>query len=141
MFSLTSLQAEIMNICICKPGIFELADTEMELFNHFLQASDPKLHIRILVVDMIVVVIIIIEKLRTLRLTNGEHGLLHRHLYLDIAADRELSPTFSRDQGSLARQSSHRGVGTIDICITYHPCCDPGLHFNKLKVNATKYRA
>ena len=51
-----------MNISICEPGIFELADIEMELFNHFLQASHPQFYIHFSEVDVIVAVTIIAEK-------------------------------------------------------------------------------
>ena len=32
---------EILDICISKPGIFELADVETKLCSHHLEASDP----------------------------------------------------------------------------------------------------
>ena len=48
---------EILDVCIGKPGIFELADIETELFNHRLEASNSKLHVRVLEVDLIGTVI------------------------------------------------------------------------------------
>jgi len=48
---------EIMDIRISKPGIFELADIETELFDHRLEASNSHLHVRVLEVDLIGAVI------------------------------------------------------------------------------------
>ena len=44
-------------MCIGKPGILKLADIETELFNHCLEASNSKLHIHFLEVDLIDAVI------------------------------------------------------------------------------------
>ena len=44
---------EIMDVRISKPGIFELADIETELFNHRLEARNSQLHVRILEADLI----------------------------------------------------------------------------------------
>ena len=48
---------EVHDVCIGKPGILELADIETELFNHCLEASNSKLHIHFLEVDLIDAVI------------------------------------------------------------------------------------
>ncbi len=48
---------EIINVCISKPGIFEIADVETELRSHHLEASDPQLHVHVLKVHLIVTVI------------------------------------------------------------------------------------
>ena len=48
---------EIIDVRISKPGIFELADIETELFDHRLEASNSQLHVRILEVDLIDAVI------------------------------------------------------------------------------------
>src|SRR5258706_882064 len=45
---------EILNICISKPGIFEIANVETKLRSHHLEASDPQLHIRVSEVHLIV---------------------------------------------------------------------------------------
>ena len=38
---------EIFDVCISKPGIFELADVETELGSHHLEACNPQLHVRV----------------------------------------------------------------------------------------------
>jgi len=43
---------EIMDVRISKPGIFELADIETELFDHRLETSNSQLHIRVVEVDL-----------------------------------------------------------------------------------------
>ncbi len=48
---------EIFNICISKPGIFEIADVETKLRSHHLEASDPQLHIHVSEVHLIVTAI------------------------------------------------------------------------------------
>ena len=49
---------EISNIYIGKLGIFKLADVEMELCGHCLEASDHQLHIHVSDVHLIVAVIV-----------------------------------------------------------------------------------
>ena len=48
---------EIFNICISKPGIFKIADVEMKLRSHHLEASNPQLHVRVSEVHLIVTAI------------------------------------------------------------------------------------
>ena len=48
---------EILNVCISKPGIFEIADVETELHSHHLEARDSQLHIRVSEVHLIVAAI------------------------------------------------------------------------------------
>ena len=48
---------EIHDVYISKPGIFELANIEMELFNHCPEASNPQLHVCVFHIDLIVAVI------------------------------------------------------------------------------------
>ena len=38
---------EICDVCISKPGIFEIADVETKLSSHYSEASDPQLHVRV----------------------------------------------------------------------------------------------
>jgi len=48
---------EILNVHISEPRIFELADVETELRKHRLETSNPKLHVFIEDVHLIVAVI------------------------------------------------------------------------------------
>ena len=48
---------EIDNICICKSGIFEIANVETKLRSHHLEASDPQLHVRVSEIHLIVAAI------------------------------------------------------------------------------------
>ena len=48
---------EISDVCIGKPGIIELADVEMELRRHRLEACNPQLHVRVSDVHLIAAVI------------------------------------------------------------------------------------
>ena len=48
---------EISDVCIGEPGIAELANVEMELGDHHLQACIPQLHVRVSEVDLIVAAI------------------------------------------------------------------------------------
>ena len=45
---------EILNVCISKPRIFKIADVEMKLRSHHVEASDPQLHIRVSEVHLVV---------------------------------------------------------------------------------------
>ncbi len=45
---------EIINVCISKLGIFEIADVETELRSHHLEASDPQLYVHVLEIHLIV---------------------------------------------------------------------------------------
>ena len=54
---LVHLGWEIFNVCISKAGIFKIADVETKLHSHYVEASDPQLHIHILEVHLIVRVI------------------------------------------------------------------------------------
>ena len=44
---------EISDVCIGEPGIVELADVEMELGSHRIEACNPQLHIRVKDVHLI----------------------------------------------------------------------------------------
>jgi len=44
---------EISDVCIGEPGIVELADVEMELGGHRLEAYNPQLHVRVSDVHLI----------------------------------------------------------------------------------------
>ena len=48
---------EILNACISKPGIFEIADVEVKLRSHHLEASDPQLHVRVSEIHLVVAAI------------------------------------------------------------------------------------
>jgi len=48
---------EVFNVCISKPGIFEIADVETKLHSHHLKASDPQLHVCVSEVHLIVAVV------------------------------------------------------------------------------------
>ena len=48
---------EIADVCIGEPGILELADVEMELGGHRLDACNPQLHVRVSDVHSIAAVI------------------------------------------------------------------------------------
>ena len=48
---------EILNACISKPGIFEIADVETKLRSHHVEASDPQLHVCVSDVHLIVAAI------------------------------------------------------------------------------------
>ena len=48
---------EVFDVCISKPGIFEIADVEMKLRSHHLEASDPQLHVRVSEVHLVVAAI------------------------------------------------------------------------------------
>ncbi len=48
---------EILNVCISKPGIFEIANVETKLRNHHLEASDPQLYVRVSDIHLIVAAI------------------------------------------------------------------------------------
>ena len=48
---------EFFDVCIGKPGIFEIADVETKLRNHHLKARGPQLHVHISEVHLIVAVI------------------------------------------------------------------------------------
>ena len=48
---------EVLNVCVGKPGVFEFADVEAELFDHRLEASDSEPHIGVLENDLIVTVV------------------------------------------------------------------------------------
>ena len=45
---------EVFDVCISKPGIFEIADVETKLRSHHLEASDPQLHVRVSEVHLVV---------------------------------------------------------------------------------------
>ena len=51
---LVHLGWEIFNVCISKVGIFKIADVEMKLHSHYVEASNPQLHVHILEVHLIV---------------------------------------------------------------------------------------
>ena len=46
---------EIFDVCISKPGVIELADIEMELGSHRLEACNSQLHIRVSDIHLIFV--------------------------------------------------------------------------------------
>ena len=48
---------EIFNVCISKPGIFEVADIETKLSSHHLEAGDPQLYVCVSEVHLIVAAI------------------------------------------------------------------------------------
>ena len=48
---------EVIDFRICKPGVFELANIEMELCNHRLDAGNSQLLVHIIKVDLIGAVI------------------------------------------------------------------------------------
>jgi len=48
---------EILNVCISKTGIFEIANVETKLSSHHLEASDPQPHVRISDIHLAVAVI------------------------------------------------------------------------------------
>jgi len=49
-------------ICIRKPGIFKLANVEMELGNHCLEARNAEMRVRLCKVDLVAVVTVIADK-------------------------------------------------------------------------------
>ena len=49
---------EVSNVCIGDPGILEIADIEMELFYHRLEAGDTLLCVRLSQVDLVLAVIV-----------------------------------------------------------------------------------
>ena len=48
---------EILDVCISKLGIFEIADVESKLRSHHIEAIDPQLHVRVSEVHLIVTAI------------------------------------------------------------------------------------
>ena len=48
---------EVINVCISELGIFKLADIEMQLCNHCLEASNSQLHVCFSDIHLIVTMI------------------------------------------------------------------------------------
>ena len=86
---------EIFNVCIRKPGIFEIADVEMKSCSHHLEASDPQLHVRASEVHLIVAAIADKEIVNRQMLdTNPSIGSIKEMLDIDFgsACDDDLKP-------------------------------------------------